>query len=329
MRLRTAAAALLMAAGLLPVMVSPASAAGRDIRGSFANQAGLVEYQVHLPPSYRPDRPMPVLLAIHGCRMTGYTFNSMQDTSRFSEIADREGFIVVYPTQSPLRNLLGCWNFQKPENQVRGQGEPSLLTGMVNKVVHEFDADRRRVHVIGASSGAAMTSILAVTYPDMFASAAIFAGCEYACDQVLAAGPENISPVVTAQKAYAQMGTRARQVPVSVVQGDADPTVPPIFAARLVTHFAALDDLVTDGTIDGDVDDVPDTTARVVNDGDRPYVKTTYSARDGGTPLIEKYLIEGLAHRWPKGGKADFVDPLGPDISSLLWKTFFATHSLP
>ncbi|ALG09292.1 hypothetical protein AOZ06_22395 [Kibdelosporangium phytohabitans] len=318
-----------MALGLLPVTVGQAAAAGRDIRGTFANQAGLVEYQVHLPPRYRPDVPMPVLLAIHGCRMTGYTFNSMQDTSRFSQIADREGFIVVYPSQSPLRNLLGCWNFQAPGNQVRGQGEPSLLTGMVNKVVHEFDADRKRVHVIGASSGAAMTSILAVTYPDVFASAAIFAGCEYACDKVLTAGPENISPVTTARQAYAQMGSRARQVPVSVIQGDADATVPPLFAARLVTHFAALDDLVADGTLDGDVDDVPETSARVVDDGDRPYVKTTYSARGGGAPLIEKYLIEGLGHKWPKGGKADFVDPLGPDISSLVWKDFFATHALP
>ncbi|ONI88634.1 hypothetical protein ALI144C_06275 [Actinosynnema sp. ALI-1.44] len=85
--------ALLMALGLLPVMVGQAAAAGRDIRGSFANQAGLVEYQVHLPSAYRPG--MPVLLAIHGCRMTGYTFNSMEDTSRFSEIADREGFGAV------------------------------------------------------------------------------------------------------------------------------------------------------------------------------------------------------------------------------------------
>jgi pimeloyl-ACP methyl ester carboxylesterase len=61
------------------------------------------------------------------------------------------------------------------------------------------------------------------------------------------------------------MAPRARQVPAIIIQGDADPIVPPPYAERLVTHWAAIDDLVVDGQIDGDVDDKFETRQRVVN----------------------------------------------------------------
>lgn len=308
---------------------SPASAAGRDEYGMYRNAAGRVFYKVHLPPSYRRGTPMPVLLALHGRTMSGYGLNSMEDLSRFSHIADTKGFIVIYPTQDPFRSLSGAWLFYKPEHQLRGSGEPSLLAGVTDAVLRKYGADAKRVHVAGASAGAAMAVVMAVTYPDVFAAVCSIAGGEYASDQVLAMGPEQITPVETARLAYAQMGPRARQVPAIIIQGDADTTVPPLFAERLVTHWAAIDDLAVDGQIDGDVDDELETRQRVVNPGDHPYVKSVYAAAKDKEPLIEKYLIEGLGHQWPRGGGSGaLADPLGPDISTIIWD-FFATHSLP
>ena len=311
-------------ADVMPAPANPASAAGRDEYGIFRNAAGRVFYKVHLPPSYRPGTPMPVLLALHGRTMSGFGRNSMEDLSRFSHIADTRGFIVIYPTQGTL----GAWHYGDPEHQLRGSGEPSLLAGVTDAVIRKYGADAKRVHVAGGSAGAAMAVIMAVTYPDVFAALCSIAGGEYAA-HLLAPGPEQITPVETARLAYAQMGPRARQVPALIIQGDADTTVPPLFAERLVTHWAAIDDLAVDGQIDGDVDDELETRQRVVNPGDHPYVKSVYAATKDKEPLIEKYLIEGLRHQWPRGGGSGaLADPMGPDISTIIWD-FFATHSLP
>jgi poly(hydroxyalkanoate) depolymerase family esterase len=314
-------------ADAMPAPASPVSAGGRDEYGVFSNASGSVSYKVHLPPSYRPGRPVPVLLALHGTLMSGYSSNSMEQLSRFSQIADARGFIVVYPTQDQSRNIKGAWNFDMPAHQRRGSGEPSLLAGVTDAVIRKYGADAKRVHVVGASAGAAMAVIMAVTYPDVFAAVGSVAGGEYAADQVVAQGSEHIKPGETAQLAYAQMGSRARQVPAIIIQGEVDPVVPPLYGERLVTHWAAIDDLAVDGRIDGDVDDVLETRQRVVNPGDHPYVKSVYAARESSEPLIEKYLIEGLGHFW-SGGSGLFADPLGPDISTIIWD-FFATHSLP
>ncbi|GAA1948993.1 extracellular catalytic domain type 1 short-chain-length polyhydroxyalkanoate depolymerase [Amycolatopsis minnesotensis] len=312
----------------LPLPAGTASASpGRDKRGVFTNTAGQVEYEVHLPPGYQPDRPLPVVVAVHGCSMTGFGDNSMRDTTRFNEVADAKGFIVVYPTQDRARNAKGCWNWDKPEHQHRGGGEPSLVTGATQDVIQRYHADPKRVHVAGASSGAGMAVILAVTYPDVYASAVSLAGGEYAFDKVLE-NPLLVSPVDTAKLAYAEMGPRARQLPVMVVQGTDDRTVPALMADRLVEHWAAIDDLAVDGKLDGDVDDKPDATEQVAKPGEHPYTRTSYTARDGGAPLIEKYLVKGMEHKWPGGGTGLFADPMGPDITAIIWD-FFATRHLP
>ncbi|RJQ81832.1 hypothetical protein D5S17_04470 [Pseudonocardiaceae bacterium YIM PH 21723] len=310
----------------LSLLTGTASAsAGRDERGVFTNSSGKVAYEVHLPPGYQ-DRALPVVVAVHGCLMSGYGLNSMKAMTRFNEVADAQGFIVVYPTQELGRNLQSCWNWDKVEHQRRGGGEPSLITGATQDVIRKYHADAKRVHVVGASSGAGMAVILAVTYPDVYASVASLAGGEYLFNKVKD-NPE-LSPVDTAKLAYAEMGPRARQVPMFIVQGDADTTVPPILGERLVTHWAALDDLAVDGQLNGDVDDVADATEHVAKPGEYPYTHTGYTARAGGAPLIEKYLVAGMGHKWPGGGSGLFADPKGPDISSILWD-FFATRHLP
>ena len=326
--LRRALAVTAAMAIALPLLTDRASAAaGHDERGVYTNAAGKVEYEVHLPPGYRPDKKLPVVVALHGCGMTGFGLNSMKDMTRFNQVADAKGVIVVYPSQDPLRNLGRCWNGIQPRHQHRGSGEPSLIAGATREVVERYGADAKRVHVTGASSGAGLSVVMAVTYPDVYASAASLAGGEYAFDKVKP-DPDKISPVETAKLAYAEMGPRARQVPMLIEQGDADTTVPPWMANRLASQWAALGDLIPDGKLDGDVDDTPDATKRLDAPGERPYTRTRYTARGGGQPLIEKYDVEGLAHKWPGGGAGPFADPLGPNMSSLMWD-FFAQRHLP
>ena len=51
-------------------------------------------YHVHIPATYDTSRSFPLLIALHGRLGTG---KKMMKQTDFNRIADREGFIVVYP----------------------------------------------------------------------------------------------------------------------------------------------------------------------------------------------------------------------------------------
>jgi poly(hydroxyalkanoate) depolymerase family esterase len=210
----------------------------------YESEAGALRYQVHLPPQHDGTTQLPVIMAIHGCGMTGYGWNSMKATTQFNSLADREGFIVVYPTQRMFRSLVNCWNSSDPREQHRHSGEPALLAGVARQVVEAYNADPAQVHVTGASSGAGAAVILAATYPDVFATVASVAGGEYGLNQVDPNDPDSTLPDYTARQAWSQMGDRARQVPLLVIQGEEDAVVPPLVATRLVAHWTAVSDFV-------------------------------------------------------------------------------------
>lgn len=306
----------------------PGASGKGDRLGVYSSDQGRVLYQVHLPPNYREDLRPPVVMAVHGCGMTGFGWNSMKATTQFDRLADEAGFIVVYPTQAVFKNKLNCWNSNDSRHQHRGRGEPELLAGIARRVVADFNADPGRVHVAGASSGAGTAVILGATYPDLFATATSVAGGEYALDQVDPEDPGGVPPTYTAGQAHAQMGPRARRVPLLVFQGDRDEAVPPFVATRLVEHSAAVSDLVVDGRLDGDVDTIPDTVDRQNPPGRHPYVHSTYTAAGDHAPLIEYYLVSGMEHAWSGPAATGlFTDRAGPDMARVIWD-FAAAHPM-
>lgn len=324
-RARAAAALALLVLLATPAAAAPAPGpAGQDRAGDYTGAAGRLGYQVHLPPSWQPGRPMPVVVAVHGCGMTGSGLNSMRATTRFDDLADREGFIVVYPTQSLRRNIQLCWNSLSPDHQDRDRGEPELIAGAVRQVIAEYGADARRVHVVGASSGAGTAVILGVTYPDLFATVGSVAGGEYgfhrAADDLGA-----VSPAENAALAHRVMGPRARQVPLLVVQGDRDEVVPPVMAERLVHQWLVLGALI--GTGNPAVDRTPDDVARVSPPGGHAYTRTDHHG-DGASATVDSYLVEGQGHTW-SGPRASglFTDRAGPDVSQIFWD-FASTRAL-
>lgn len=279
-----------------------------------------LRYQVHVPPQHDGRAQLPVIMAIHGCAMTGFGWNSMKATTQFNALADREGFIVVYPTQRMFRDKLNCWRSGDPREQQRHTGEPALLAGVAHQVIERYNADPARVHVVGASSGAGTAVILAATYPDVFATATSVAGGEYGLNQVNPDDPDATPPEYTARQAWAQMGNRARRVPLLVVQGSADTVVPPTVAARLVQHWSAVGDLVDDGELNKSLGWQRRETRVPAAPGRHPYTHTTYSPEGVTASAIELYLVHGMGHAYSGPTSVGlFTDRAGPDVSSLVW----------
>ncbi|MBG6105708.1 poly(hydroxyalkanoate) depolymerase family esterase [Micromonospora vinacea] len=286
----------------------------------YDGDAGSQRYQVHLPPQHDGTARLPVVMAIHGCAMTGYGWNSMKSTTQFNRLADREGFIVVYPTQLISRNVIACWNSTDPREQHRDSGEPALLAGVARQVVEKYGADPDRVHVAGASSGAGTAVILAVTYPDVFATATSVAGGEYGLDQVDPNNPDSTSPLDTARQAWAQMGERARRVPLLVIQGEQDEVVPPLVATRLVAHWTAVGDLVDDGLPNNSLDLTEETVSVPAEAGRHAYTHSTITAPDGSS-IVESYRVQDMGHAWPgPDGDGRYTDHAGPDASEIVWR---------
>ena len=286
----------------------------------YESDTGSQGYQVHLPPQYDGTTQLPVIMAIHGCGMTGYGWNSMKSTTQFNTLADREGFIVVYPTQRVFRNAINCWNSDDPREQHRHTGEPALLAGVAREVVEEYNADPSRVHVAGASSGAGTAVILAATYPDVFATATSVAGGEYGLNQVDPNDPGATPPDYTARQAWSQMGDNARHVPLLVIQGEEDAVVPPIVATRLVAHWAAVADFVDDGLFNDSQVLVEETTTVRAAQGRHPYTHLRLATPEGAS-VVESYLVEDMGHVWPgPDGDGTYTDRAGPDASAIVWE---------
>ncbi|WNG85577.1 PHB depolymerase family esterase [Mycobacterium sp. ITM-2016-00317] len=276
-------------------------------------------YQVHLPPQYDGTARLPVVMAIHGCAMTGFGWNSMKATTQFNSLADREAFIVVYPTQRMFQNTLNCWNSADPRQQHRHGGELALLAGVARQVVADYHADPDQVHVVGASSGAGTAVILGATFPDVFATVTSVAGGEYGLNQVDPDDPGTTPPEYTARQAWAQMGERARRVPLLVVQGTTDDVVPPTVATRLVAHWSAVHDLVDDGLLNNSLALAEEHETVPADSGRHAYTRSALSTPQGET-VVESYLVEGMGHAYPgPAGEGLFTDRSGPAASELAW----------
>lgn len=160
-------------AALLLAAPSARAASLTEVTGFGANPSNLRMYV------YRPDSapPRPALLvAVHYCTGSGPAFHS---GTEFASLADRYGFLVVYPS---VTRDGGCFDVSSPQALRRGGGsDPVGIMSMVTYAQQHYGADPARVFVTGASSGAMMTNVLLGDYPDVFKAGAAFMGVPFGC----------------------------------------------------------------------------------------------------------------------------------------------------
>ena len=280
---------------------------------------------VYAPAGIGVDTAVPLVCMLHGCTQNPASFAA---ATRMKAAADRHGFVVVLPEQERGDNAMGCWNWFQPEHRMRGRGEPAAIAGIVGQMLGETQLriDARRLFVCGLSSGGAMAAILAATYPDLFAAAAIHSGLAYgsASDTpsayaAMADGAPD--PAAHGRAAYAAMGRHARAVPTMVVHGTADTTVAPVNARQVLQQTMAANRLAAPecGLLD---EEHPSTVSRGQVDGGHAYTRSRWTDRRGAL-MHELLLVHGLGHAW-SGGLAggSHADPRGPDATDAIARFF-------
>jgi len=303
-------------------------------RASFTNASGTRTYKLYVPATLQSQAKAataPALVVeLHGC---GGDADEEARWSRFNTLADARGFLVAYPEQDPAANGSQCWNWFLAEHQARDAGEPAIIAGITRLVMQQYGVDPARVYVGGISAGGAMANIMAVTYPDLYAAALIYAGCQYQGGASCLGAQGTLTDEQAGAAANAAMADRARVMPVLAVVGSLDAEAPPANTEQVVQQHLANDDLVDDGENNASVATSPSETESVEPPGGHAYTIDTY--RDAaGCVLAQRWLIDGMAHAWSRGesdGSARdelFTDPAGPDVTAAA-VAFFLSHPMP
>ncbi|GAB7184795.1 acetyl xylan esterase AxeA [Kitasatospora sp. Ki12] len=169
---------ILAAVGLavgLSLQAAPQAAAASltQITNFGTNPTGL---QMHLYVPNNVKANPPILLALHGCQGTGPYMYSSTD---FASLADRYGFLVIYPSTNPSGS---CWDVSSDQASTRNGGsDPVGLMSMITYTEQHYGGNANAVYVTGESSGGMMTNIMLADYPDVFKAGAAFMGVPYHC----------------------------------------------------------------------------------------------------------------------------------------------------
>ncbi len=137
---------------------------------------GLVRrYVVHVPA--RPHALPAVMLALHGGGGSGAQF---KEENGLDAVADREGFLAVYPDGTgPLRNRLLTWNAGPDccgQAAARNVDDVGFLARLLDDLASRTGYDRGRVYVTGHSNGAMMAYRFAAERADLVAAVVAVGG---------------------------------------------------------------------------------------------------------------------------------------------------------
>jgi len=312
---------VLLLAFLLALGARPAGLTPGNHRISLHVGDRTRRYIVHVPPQAREGRPLPVVLSFHGGGGTG---QSMLDYARTDRVADREGFLVVYPDGTGRwRRRLLTWNAGSCCGYARDRGvdDVGFVRALLDDLARRTRVDARRVYATGLSNGGMMAYRLAAEAGDRIAAIASVAG-GMVVDSIRSPRPVPILHIHSVDDPRALYGgglgppfpfTNAR-----VLQPVMD---------SVIARWVAFDRCPATAAVGDTVRGRPGSAAAA-----HTATPITYGPCADGTEVV-LWKLTGAGHVWPGATAQAWQEYVGPptdvvDANTLMWR-FFSRFSLP
>ena len=253
------------------------------------------EYTLHVPPGYDANRPTPLVITIHGASLWPA---AQQALSQWDRVADREGFIVAYPSG---RTGQGPRHFDMED--------AIFIADLIDAIQRTHNIDPRRIYANGVSNGGGLSFILSCTMPDRIAAVGL---------------------VAAAQLWPWSVCRDLRPVPMIALHGTADDFTPYRGGVSpkswiLAMRLPGIPEWTANWARRNHCAPTP-VESRVASD----VTRLEYTQCAGNAPAV-LYTIDGGGHTWPGGrdlpewfaGKTTRTI----DASSVMW-SFFKDHPL-
>jgi polyhydroxybutyrate depolymerase len=270
---------------------------GRIISGHESRR-----YILHVPDTVDPSTPVPLVISLHG--FAEWPAHQME-ISRWNDLADAHGFLVVYPAGTGLPPR---WRIRSDSDETAvTMTDVEFISNLIDSLMGQYNIDPTRIYANGLSNGGGMADMLGCTLSDRIAAIGGVSGA-YLFPR------EDCHP--------------PRPVPVIAFHGTADPIVP--YAGGESSSFHYPFPPVTDWAADWAVrDGCPNSSVSL------PAVGTVTGIRYGGCledAEVILYTIHGGGHSWPGGGSLPRwlvgETTLDIDATATMWE-FFMRHPMP
>lgn len=299
---------------------TPRPLATQRSTGFTAGVAGGLRYRLFKPQGVRQSERLPLMVMLHGCSQNAETLAA---STRMNQMAERERFLVLYPEQSHISNMHGCWNWYQTRSG-KAQSEADAIAAVIDQICQTQAVDTMRIALAGLSAGAGMAALLATRCPERFRAIAMHSGIApgvaHSSATALTAMRSSRAGTPLSPLVEGAPGAQGMHLPaLLVIQGDADRIVAPKNGVEAARLWAARE-----GAKPG--------PSRTVQRGKR-YPATVTDYRTQGRLVVTLCEIGGLGHAWSGGAaKQAYSDPKGPDASRMVWafaaKQFAAVSSL-
>ena len=124
------------------------------------------DYLLFVPKSYDSAKPTPLVISMHGAAMWGA---AQKDTSQWNTVAEREGFMVVYPSGAK-GNGPRHWE----------EEDVTFISELIDALEAAYNIDPTRIYANGLSNGGGMAFGLSCTLSDRIAAVGMVAAAHLA-----------------------------------------------------------------------------------------------------------------------------------------------------
>ena len=123
--------------------------------GTIVSSGTTRKYLLYVPKNHDRSRPAPLIISLHGA--AGWPA-LQRDISRWNDMADRHGLIVVYPAGTTIMGERGprVW----PMGPQSTDTDVKFISDLIEKVEKEYSIDTSRIYADGLSNGGGMAFAL-------------------------------------------------------------------------------------------------------------------------------------------------------------------------